>query len=72
MLLMLRRVMSKAFAKESSRSAYYVRLRIVKSSELLRELMALFTDEPSLSYKTVSLCALRKVNPVQTQRLTTY
>lgn len=40
-----------AFAIESSRSAHYVSLKIVKSSELLCERVALFTDEVSLFLK---------------------
>jgi hypothetical protein len=63
---------SEAFAKESSLSGYYVCLRIVKTSELLRERVALFTDERSLLSKTGSFCATRKVNPVYVLRLTTY
>ncbi len=42
---------SKAFAKESSRSAHYVSPKMVKSSELMRECVALFTHERSLFYK---------------------
>lgn len=42
---------TKAFAKESSRSAHYVSPKIVKSSELMREYVALFTHESSLLYK---------------------
>lgn len=42
---------NKAFAKESSRSAHYVSLKSVKSFELMRECVALFTNESSLLYK---------------------
>lgn len=41
----------KAFAKESSRSAHYVSPKVVKSFELMREYVALFVHESSLSYK---------------------
>lgn len=44
-------VTTKAFAKESSRSAHYVSPKIVKSSELMRESVALFTRKSSLLYK---------------------
>jgi len=63
---------AEAIAKESSRCTYYVCLRFVKSSEFLRERVALFTNDRSLLHKTVSLCAVCKVNPAQAQRLTTY
>jgi hypothetical protein len=38
---------------------------MVKSSDFLRERVALFTNEASLLYKAVSLCALPKVNPAR-------
>jgi hypothetical protein len=43
------------FTKESSPFGNYVRLRIVKSSGLLLEPCAVFTNQLSLLYKTVSL-----------------